>query len=78
MLIIKLINQLASYLLILFVWLYQYSVGIFLRGQCRYTPSCSAYFILAVKQYGPWRGAAKGACRIIRCHPFCKGGIDFP
>ncbi len=45
---------------------------------CRFEPSCSQYFIEAVRKYGPFRGAAKGVWRICRCNPFCEGGHDPP
>lgn len=62
--------------LILGVRGYQRSLGHFLGGHCRYFPSCSEYFIGAVEKYGPLRGALKGVWRILRCHPFAKGGFD--
>jgi putative membrane protein insertion efficiency factor len=45
---------------------------------CRFHPSCSSFFILAVEKYGPIRGSLKGAWRICRCHPWCEGGHDPP
>jgi putative membrane protein insertion efficiency factor len=45
---------------------------------CRFEPSCSEYFILAVHKYGPVRGACKGAWRICRCNPWNPGGLDPP
>ena len=45
---------------------------------CRFTPSCSEYFILAVHKYGPVRGGCKGVWRICRCNPFSQGGDDPP
>ncbi|MFO0870006.1 MAG: membrane protein insertion efficiency factor YidD [Pirellulales bacterium] len=57
---------------------YQIILGPFLGGHCRYTPSCSNYFIQAVHKYGPWRGAWKGTLRVLRCHPFRPGGYDPP
>jgi putative membrane protein insertion efficiency factor len=45
---------------------------------CRFQPSCSEYFIEAVRKYGPLRGAWKGAGRICRCNPFSRGGYDPP
>lgn len=60
------------------VKLYQVSLGWFLGGRCRYEPSCSHYFIGAVRKYGPWRGGWQGVCRIARCHPFHAGGYDPP
>jgi putative membrane protein insertion efficiency factor len=45
---------------------------------CIYRPSCSQYFIEAVKKYGAIRGGFKGVKRICRCHPWGKGGEDLP
>ncbi|HXZ33261.1 MAG TPA: membrane protein insertion efficiency factor YidD [Terriglobales bacterium] len=43
---------------------------------CRYVPSCSEYAMEAVERYGVLRGSAKAAWRLMRCHPFAKGGVD--
>lgn len=43
---------------------------------CRYTPSCSAYFIEAVQVHGPLRGALLGIWRILRCNPWGGHGHD--
>lgn len=43
---------------------------------CRYTPSCSAYFIEAVQVHGPFRGMALGIWRILRCNPWGGHGHD--
>ena len=43
---------------------------------CRYYPTCSQYTREAVIKYGPLKGLIKGALRILRCHPFSKGGHD--
>jgi putative membrane protein insertion efficiency factor len=45
---------------------------------CRFHPSCSEYFILAVQRYGPLKGARKGLWRICRCNPWSPGGVDPP
>ena len=57
---------------------YQIFLGPFLGGHCRFTPSCSNYFIQAVRKHGPWRGAWRGTLRVLRCHPFHPGGHDPP
>lgn len=57
---------------------YQVVLGPLLPKVCRYHPSCSDYFILAVQKYGPLRGACKGVWRICRCNPFNHGGYDPP
>lgn len=69
---------LAAELLILMVRMYQVVLSPILGGHCRYEPTCSAYFIGAVRKYGPWRGAWRGALRVCRCHPWHPGGYDPP
>ena len=68
----------ASFLMVKAVRGYQLFISPMLPSACRFTPSCSQYFILAVRKYGPWRGAWKGIFRICRCHPFHPGGHDPP
>jgi putative membrane protein insertion efficiency factor len=64
--------------LIAWVRLYQMAVRPLLPAVCRFQPSCSDYFILAVRKYGAFRGATKGVGRICRCHPWSAGGFDPP
>ncbi len=43
---------------------------------CRYTPSCSLYTLQAIEKYGALRGITMGVLRLLRCHPFARGGFD--
>jgi len=43
---------------------------------CRYSPTCSNYMIGSIERFGVMKGLYLGTRRIIRCHPFAKGGID--
>ncbi len=43
---------------------------------CRFTPTCSNYFLAAVEIHGPFRGSWLGICRIFRCHPWGRYGYD--
>jgi hypothetical protein len=43
---------------------------------CRFSPTCSNYFLQAVELHGPWRGSWYGICRIFRCHPWGGSGYD--
>lgn len=46
------------------------------ESACRFTPTCSDYTYQAVEKYGAGKGILFGLKRIIRCHPWNKGGYD--
>jgi len=70
------VSAAAGRALILAVRLYQVLFSPLLGGRCRYVPTCSEYFIEAVRQRGVIVGALKGLWRILRCHPWARGGYD--
>jgi putative membrane protein insertion efficiency factor len=72
------LRWLLSAVLIGGVRFYQRCVRPVLPAACRFQPSCSEYMILAVRKYGPVRGAWRGVRRICRCHPWHPGGYDPP
>ncbi|MFC1598414.1 membrane protein insertion efficiency factor YidD [Patescibacteria group bacterium] len=43
---------------------------------CRFHPSCSQYTYEAIARYGAIKGTWKGIKRVLRCHPFSRGGHD--
>jgi putative membrane protein insertion efficiency factor len=47
-----------------------------LPPSCRYVPTCSDYATEAVDRFGILRGGLMSAWRLLRCHPFVKGGYD--
>jgi uncharacterized protein len=55
---------------------YRKGISPLLPPSCRFYPTCSAYGLEAVERYGGWRGGWLALRRILRCHPFSKGGID--
>ena len=67
---------LAARALIRLARLYQATLSPFIGRQCRFVPTCSVYFIESVEKYGALRGLWKGLRRILRCHPFSRGGYD--
>jgi len=59
-------------------WLrgYKWVLSPWLPPACRYVPTCSEYALEAVDRYGVLRGSLMGMRRVLRCHPFVKGGYD--
>jgi len=55
---------------------YQWCISPMIPPHCAHTPSCSHYMLEAVQQYGVGRGVWLGMKRLLRCHPFSKGGYD--
>lgn len=55
---------------------YKRFISPLLPPACRYQPTCSQYALDAIELYGPWRGSWMAARRILRCHPFTRGGFD--
>jgi len=72
------VSFVAQLFLVAGVRFYQCALRPILPPLCRFEPSCSEYFIGAVKKYGPMRGALKGVGRLCRCHPWSAGGFDPP
>ncbi|MDR3048979.1 MAG: membrane protein insertion efficiency factor YidD [Elusimicrobiota bacterium] len=65
-----------KYIALFLIRVYQICISPILPPRCRFTPSCSAYAYQAVEMYGFFKGSFLAFKRIIRCHPFCEGGID--
>ena len=72
------LKSLLAGCLIGLVRFYQICIRPIMPAVCRFEPSCSEYFIQAVRKYGPVRGARKGIWRICRCNPWGRGGYDPP
>ncbi len=73
---IALVRNCLSRVLIGLVLIYRATLGRFMGGHCRFTPTCSQYMIDAIHKYGPIKGAWRGIKRIARCHPFGGSGYD--
>ena len=64
------------------IWMlrvYQKKISPFFQLQgvhCKFYPSCSEYTVQAIQKYGCIKGVWLGIKRILRCHPFAKGGYD--
>ena len=63
-------------LFIILIRAYQWLISPLLPPSCRFTPSCSHYGIEALQKHGLIRGSYLTINRILRCHPWSKGGHD--
>jgi putative membrane protein insertion efficiency factor len=55
---------------------YQRVVSPALGRRCKYEPTCSAYAVQAIREFGILRGLVLAAWRLLRCNPFSHGGFD--
>ena len=63
-------------LLIGLIQIYRRFLSPMLPPTCRYEPSCSLYTVQAIEKYGVLKGLFMGILRVLRCHPFARGGFD--
>lgn len=61
---------------VLLVRCYQLVISPLIPAACRFTPTCSAYMIEALKMHGLFYGGFLGIKRILSCHPWGKSGYD--
>lgn len=61
---------------ILLIRFYKAGISPFLPSSCRYTPTCSTYFIRALQVHGLIKGSFLGIKRILSCNPWGGSGYD--
>ncbi|MEE1132881.1 MAG: membrane protein insertion efficiency factor YidD [Caryophanon sp.] len=61
---------------ILLIRFYQKMISPMLPPSCRFHPTCSHYGLEAFQKHGFIKGFLLTAMRILKCHPFHKGGFD--
>lgn len=75
----SLLSRAAILLLSAPVHFYRHAISPLTPPACRFTPTCSAYALEALKLHGPFKGGVLAARRILRCHPirWLGGGQGF-
>jgi hypothetical protein len=63
-------------ILIFVIKTYQKIISPILGPRCRFYPTCSNYAIEALTKHGIIKGVALSLRRVLKCHPFNKGGYD--
>jgi putative membrane protein insertion efficiency factor len=75
--LLRRLSKVLSLVLLLPIWIYQKIISPFLPSTCRYSPTCSAYAVEAIKKHGPFYGFYLALRRILSCHPWSKkSGYD--
>lgn len=70
------LRELPRRTLILAVRGYRLLLSPWLGSACRFEPTCSAYALQALERHGAAAGSYLAAARVLRCHPWCAGGLD--
>lgn len=63
-------------LLLTLIRFYRKFISPLFPPRCRFYPTCSAYALEAIEKHGVFRGGLMAIRRILKCHPFTKGGYD--
>ena len=76
MIIIKILCYPFKLLAYALIYFYKFCISPLFPSVCKFTPTCSTYFLQAIKEYGVFYGTILGCKRIFRCNPWSKGGFD--
>ncbi|MDB5963834.1 MAG: hypothetical protein JWQ72_334 [Polaromonas sp.] len=68
--------RLPQTVLIILVKGYRLLLSPSLGSACRFEPTCSAYSLQALQEYGAVGGSYLTLHRLARCQPWCDGGHD--
>jgi uncharacterized protein len=69
-------KQMAKSVVLRLLRAYRWAISPMFLPACRYVPTCSEYAMDAVNRYDALRGSLMAMWRVLRCHPFAKGGYD--
>ena len=70
------ISKILAIPFILLIRIYRIFISPLLGSNCRHTPTCSEYGIIALKKHGVFKGSFLTAKRIMKCNSLFKGGYD--
>ena len=67
-----------KYILIALIRFYRRSISPYTPSCCKFSPTCSAYALEAIRKYGALKGGWLAFRRLLRCNPFYKGDYFDP
>ena len=71
-----LLSRTMVWILCLPILFYRTCISPFTPPSCRFTPTCSAYALEALRKHGAIKGLWLAAKRILRCNPWGGSGYD--
>lgn len=71
-----LLRRVCTVVLVAAIRVYQYLVSPWIGSNCRYSPTCSEYAVIALQRHGVVRGASLTIRRLARCRPGGRSGYD--
>lgn len=74
--IVKIARKIAIFPFIVLIRFYQVCISPLKPPTCRFTPTCSAYALEALRKHGLFKGTYLAVRRILRCHPWGGSGYD--
>ena len=74
--IVKILEFPFKMLFLLLIYVYKFCISPLLPKTCRFYPTCSAYAVQAIKEYGAFKGVILAIKRVLRCNPKSKCGFD--
>lgn len=70
------ISKILAIPFIVLIRIYRIFISPLLGSNCRHTPTCSEYGIIALKKHGVFKGIFLTTKRILKCNSLFKGGYD--
>ncbi len=70
------ISRILALPLVLLIKIYRIFISPLLGSNCRHTPTCSEYGIIALRKHGVFKGSFLTVKRIMKCNSLFKGGYD--
>ena len=73
---LRIVRKVAIFPFIVLIRFYQVCISPLTPPTCRFTPTCSAYALEALRKHGLFKGSWLAIRRILRCHPWGGSGYD--